>query len=90
MDGLTLAELTKALRKDLEKNFLKLASQYGVSADHRHFVIGHPVSALSEFANEQNVDVIVMGKVQSGGVDKLLGSTTEHILYQVPCCVMAV
>jgi universal stress protein E len=52
--------------------------------------MGHPVSALSEFANEQNVDVIVMGKVQSGGVDKLLGSTTEHILYQVPCCVMAV
>ncbi|MNO06648.1 Universal stress protein family protein [compost metagenome] len=61
-----------------------------MAADHRHFVIGHPVSALSEFANEQNVDVIVMGRVQSGGMDKLLGSTTEHILYQVPCCVMAV
>ncbi|MEX5669905.1 universal stress protein, partial [Pseudomonas neuropathica] len=28
MDGLTLAELTKALRKDLEKNFLKLSSDY--------------------------------------------------------------
>lgn len=90
MDGLTLADLTRALRKDLEKNFLKLASHYGVAADHRHFIMGHPVSALSEFANEQNVDVIVMGKVQSHGVDKLLGSTTEHILYQVPCCVLAV
>ena len=90
MDGLTLADLTKALRKDLEKNFLKLASRYGVSADHRHFIMGHPVSALSEFANEQNVDVIVMGKVQSRGVNKLLGSTTEHILYQVPCCILAV
>ena len=90
MDGLALADLTRELRKDFEKNFLRLAGQYGVAADHRHFVMGHPVSALSEFANEQNVDVIVMGKVQSGGVDKLLGSTTEHILYQVPCCVMAV
>lgn len=90
MDGLTLADLTKALRKDLEKNFLKLASRYGVSADHRHFIMGHPVSALSEFANEQNVDVIVMGKVQSHGLNKLLGSTTEHILYQVPCCILAV
>jgi len=31
-----------------------------------------------------------MGKVQSHGMDKLLGSTTEHILYQVPCSVLAV
>jgi universal stress protein E len=90
MDGLTLADLTKALRKDLEKNFLQLASRYGVAADRRHFIMGHPVSALSEFANEQNIDVIVMGKVQSHTVDRLLGSTTEHILYQVPCCILAV
>ena len=90
MDGLTLADLTKALRKDLERNFFKLADRYGVSADHRHFIMGHPVSALSEFANEQNIDVIVMGKVQSHRVGKLLGSTTEHILYQVPCCILAV
>jgi len=55
-----------------------------------HFIEGHPVTVLSEFANEHNVDVIVMGRVQAHGVDKLLGSTTEHILYQVPCCVLAV
>lgn len=90
MDGLTLADLTKELRKDLEKNFLTLAGRYGVSADHRHFIMGQPVSVLSEFAKEQNVDVIVMGKVQSRRLDKLLGSTTEHILYQVPCCILAV
>ena len=49
-----------------------------------------PVSALSDFANEQQVDVIVMGRVQYHGLEKLLGSTTEHILYQVPCSVLAV
>jgi universal stress protein E len=90
MGGLTLADLTKALRRDLEKSFLKLAGRYGVPSDRRHFILGHPVTALSEFANEHQVDVIVMGRVQSHGVDKLLGSTTEHILYQVPCSVLAV
>jgi universal stress protein E len=90
MGGLTLADLTKALRHDLEKSFLALASRYGVPSDRRHFIQGQPVTALSEFANEQHVDVIVMGRVQSHGVDKLLGSTTEHILYQVPCSVLAV
>ena len=90
MDGLTLADLTKALRRDLEKSFLRLADQFGVPADRRHFIDGHPVKVLCEFADERNVDVIVMGRVQSKGLNKLLGSTTEHILYQAPCCVLAV
>ncbi|CAI8851472.1 universal stress protein E [Pseudomonas sp. IT-P253] len=88
--GLKLSDLTKGLRRELEKSFLKFCGRYGVPADRRHFVIGHPVSALSEFANEHHVDVIVMGRVQDHGVEKLLGSTTEHILYQVPCSVLAV
>lgn len=90
MGGLTLADLTHALRRDLETSFIELADRFGVPSDRRHFIEGNPVRALSEFADEHNVDVIVMGRVQSHGVDKLLGSTTEHILYQVPCCVLAV
>jgi universal stress protein E len=90
MGDLPLADLTRALHSDLEKSFARLADQFAVPADRRHFIEGHPVTVLSEFANEQNVDVIVMGRVQSHGIDKLLGSTTEHILYQVPCCVLAV
>ena len=88
--GLTLSVLTKQLRKELEKSFLALAGRYGVASDRRHFILGHPVSALSEFANEHQVDVIVMGRVQSHGLNKFVGSTTEHILYQVPCSVLAV
>jgi len=90
MGGLTLADLTHALRRDLETSFIELADRFGVPSDRRHFIEGNPVKALSEFADEHNVDVIVMGRVQSHGVDKLLGSTTEHIPYQVPCCVLAV
>jgi universal stress protein E len=88
--GLKLSELTNWRRKKLEKSFLELAGRYGVPADRRHFVLGHPVTALSEFANKHHVDVIVMGRVQDQGLVKLLGSTTEHILYQVPCSVLAV
>ena len=88
--GLKLSELTDWRRKKLEKSFLELAGRYGVPADRRHFVLGHPVTALSEFATKHQVDVIVMGRVQDQGLVKLLGSTTEHILYQVPCSVMAV
>lgn len=88
--SLTLAELTQSLRRDLEKSFLRLAGRYGVPSELRHLIEGHPVRVLSEYAHEHQVDVIVMGKTQSHGMGKLLGSTTEHILYQVPCCVLAV
>jgi universal stress protein E len=88
--GLTLSDLDRQLRKGHEKTFLMLADRYGVPADRRHFIEGHPVAVLNAFADEQHVDVIVMGRVQSHGLDKFLGSTTEHILYQVACSVLAV
>ncbi|VVO84445.1 MULTISPECIES: universal stress protein [Pseudomonas fluorescens group] len=90
MGGLALPDITKELRTTEEQSFSKLAGRYGVPSNRRHFVLGHPVAALSDFANEQQVDVIVMGRVQYHGLEKLLGSTTEHILYQVPCSVLAV
>jgi universal stress protein E len=31
-----------------------------------------------------------MGRAQYRGLERLLGSTTEHILYQVPCSILAV
>ncbi|MDR8384474.1 universal stress protein [Pseudomonas sp. JL2] len=88
--GLTLKQLSNELRRSLEKTFLELANLFGVPAERRHFVLGHPVSALSEFALEHEVDVVVMGRSQKGGAHGLLGSTTEHILYQVSCSVLAV
>lgn len=88
--GLTLSQLSKALRRSLEKNFLELANLFGVPAERRHFLLGHPVSALSEFALAHEVDVIVMGRFQHDDLHGLLGSTTEHILYQVSCDVLAV
>ncbi len=90
MESYSLADLTKALRRTEEKSFLELATHYGVPSDRHHFMLGHPVEVLSEFASEYEMDVIVMGRVQYRGLEKLLGSTTEHILYQADCDVLAV
>ncbi|VVM36830.1 universal stress protein [Pseudomonas fluorescens] len=90
MGGLALSDITNEVRTTEEQSFIKLAGKNGVPADRRHFVLGHPVSALSDFVSKQQVDVIVMGRVQYHGLEKLLGSTTEHILYQVSCSVLAV
>jgi universal stress protein E len=88
--GLALTNLTKELRSVLEKSFLTLADHYGVPADRRHFILGQPVSVLAEFASQHQVDVIVMGRIHRHGLEKLIGSTTEHILYQASCSILAV
>jgi len=88
--GLALTNLTKELRSVLEKSFLTLADHYGVPADRRHFILGQPVSVLAEFASQHQVDVIVMGRIHRHGLEKLIGSTTEHILYQTSCSILAV
>ncbi|MFP3499717.1 universal stress protein, partial [Pseudomonas sp. SIMBA_059] len=45
---------------------------------------------LSEYVETHPVDVIVMGRPLARGVDRLFGSTTEHVLYQIPCNILAV
>jgi universal stress protein E len=61
-----------------------------VPAERRHFILGAPISAIADFARLNQTDVIVMGTVQRKGLERLIGSTTEHILYQVPCSILAV
>jgi universal stress protein E len=90
MGGMAYSKLAKELQDTEEKNFLDLVEKYSVPAECHHFVLGSPVSVLDTFARQNQVDVIVMGRVHYRGIEKLLGSTTEHILYQVPCSVLAV
>lgn len=70
--------------------FEALADRHGVPVDCRHFIEGVPVPTICAFATKHLTDVIVMGTVQHGGLDKLLGSTAEHLLHRAPCSVMAI
>lgn len=88
--GLTLGELTLSLRQDLENAFIRAAEHFGVPAERRHFISGDPVRVLAEFTHRNDIDVLVMGRNQSRGLEKLIGSTTEHLLYQASCSILAV
>ncbi len=77
-------------RQQLEHRFADLANRYGVPAGQRHLVLGPPLTTLADFAEQSGADVLVMGVVRRRGVDNLLGSTTEHLLYRVPCSIIGV
>ncbi|WP_137818521.1 universal stress protein [Pseudomonas sp. 2FG] len=88
--AVTLPGFANDLRRSLHKSFIALAERYGVAPERQHFIMGPPIKAMANFAAHNQTDVIVMGCVHRKGLDKLLGSTTEHVLYHVPCSILAI
>lgn len=84
------ADLLDELHSAQESAFSALAERHGVALECRHFIIGQPIRALADFAAYHQVDVLVLGRVQRKGLDKLIGSTTEHLLYRAPCSILAI
>ena len=78
------------LRESLHQAFVNLADRYGVPPERRHFVLGLPVPVISEFVEQYQADVVVMGTLHRVGIDRLIGSNTERALYSVPGSILAV
>lgn len=56
-----------------------------------HCLTGIPGEAISEFAQSDHVDLIVMGSVMRTGLDGFtLGNTAEKVLHSVACSVLAI
>lgn len=70
--------------------FNALAERNGIPPEQRHMVMGNPAKVLASYADAYNTDVIVMGRVGHRGLERLVGSTVEHLLYKMPCSVWVV
>ncbi len=56
-----------------------------------HISIGTPAEAIVQYANEQSVDQIVMGRQGQGGLQSLLlGSVVNKVLHLTSCPVLLV
>ncbi len=74
----------KALDEWLTKTHLPQDPQQKVLA------AGVPDEQIASYAREHNTDLIVMGTLGRSGLGRLLlGSTTERVLRNVPCAVLA-
>ncbi|WP_248805330.1 universal stress protein [Pseudomonas sp. MWU13-2100] len=78
------------LRAALLEPFTRLADDYGVPAERRHFLMGSPVGVITDYVQDNEIDVVVMGSVQPKGLGKLIGDTTERTLLIPECSVLTV
>ena len=88
--AVTMPGFSSDVRRSLHNSFITLADSYRVPSERQHFIEGPPTKVVSDFAAHSRADVITMGNTHHKGLHKLLGSTTEHVLYHVPCNVLAI
>jgi nucleotide-binding universal stress UspA family protein len=56
-----------------------------------HVSVGTPAEAIAQYAHQQNVDQIVMGRQGQGGLQSLLlGSVVNKVLHLASCPVLLV
>ncbi|PTQ70536.1 universal stress protein [Pseudomonas sp. GV071] len=87
---LAWADLWAHVQLEVEKTFHDLADRYRIPSGHCHLSVGAPVQVLAELSEQLDADVLVMGRVHRCGLNKLVGSTTEHLLYRSSRSILAV
>lgn len=86
-----LNDLYNTVEPAHRRNFGEIADDHGVPQEHRHFLSGPAAQTIADFAREDHSDVLVIGTLRHGMVDRmLLGTTAESILDRAPCDVLAV
>jgi universal stress protein A len=69
---------------------MQMSDQLHIEPINRWLIWGVPKNEIVELANQQKVDLIVVGSHGRHGLGLLLGSTANNILHHAKCDVMAV
>ncbi|WP_191833401.1 universal stress protein [Pseudomonas fluorescens] len=84
------SNLAQTLHEAQSEAFQDLAERNGINAEHRHLRVGDPAKVLTLFAENHDIDVVVMGRYHHRGIGALIGSTTERVLYKLPTSVLVI
>jgi universal stress protein A len=83
-------EVEENLRSELRQKLDDIGEKAGVPATARHFLNGTPAREIRRFAEENAMDLIVLGTHGQKGVQLLLGATANSVLHGSSCDVLAV
>lgn len=85
-----MEEVEEKLKAELKDRMQKLGQEFQVPESNQHILAGNPAPEIRRFADENDVDLVVLGTHGQKGVQLLLGSTANSVLHGVCCDVLAV
>lgn len=83
-------DLTTELMAAAKKRLTELGEKLGVTEDRQWLEMGSPKMEIIRVAEENQVDLIVVGSHGRHGLALLLGSTANGVLHHAACDVLAV
>ena len=78
------------LIKHAESTMEQFCAKHDLNNVHQSVVVGAPKYEICNYAREHGCDLIVMGAHGLHGIRLVLGSTTNGVLHEMPCDVLAV
>ena len=73
-----------------ESSLQQLCLQHHLQDAALNVVLGTPKHEITQFVNDHQCDLIVMGSHGRHGISLLLGSTANAVLHEMPCDILAV
>jgi len=83
-------DLNEILLDSAKKQLAALGLSLGIAAEHQYLEMGSAALEIVSVAEEQQVDLIVVGSHGRHGLALLLGSTANGVLHHAQCDVLAV
>ncbi len=83
-------DFSSELVKVAEKRLVDIGRQFAIPVGRQWVELGSPKLEIIRTANENNIDLIVVGSHGRHGLSLLLGSTANGVLHHAECDVMAV
>ncbi len=83
-------EVEENLRAELKQKLDDIGEEFNVPPESRHFLSGTPAREIHRFADENGMELIVLGTHGQKGVQLLLGATANSVLHGADCDVLAV
>lgn len=78
------------LVENSKKSLQKFSDKYDLPSSPQIVYLGTPKHEITQYAEEGNFDLIVVGSHGRHGLRRLLGSTADGILHHAHCDVLAV
>ncbi len=85
-----LSVVQEQIQAQAESHLAEFCAGVGVPAHRRHLIFGRPETEIHRIAEQDDMDVIVVGSHGRHGLALLMGSTAGGVLHGATCDVLAV
>lgn len=85
-----LSTVQDQIHEQARSHLADFAGSFGIDEERRHLVFGRPESEIHRIAEDEAMDLIVVGSHGRHGLALLLGSTANGVLHGASCDVLAV